>query len=288
MQIFKDSGLQEQFDKDGVVCIPAIDSSQIKRLAELYKEVKPVEKTGIYSNVQDQSAEINYRIDKEMIKVFEPFLEKNFVNYTVSGGSYLVKHGIQESASALHQDYNLVDETKFTSLSVWCPLVDVDEVNGCLQVVLGTHKSFPSIRSINIPSVYVDFDARLEPHLKSIPVKAGTAVIYAHNLFHGSKPNTTRNTRVAAVVALVPKNAERLHYLKDDKQIQVIKGEEKFFYETLPTLRAKGELVGIEPIGSIPLGTETSITKEHFYSVLKNNSKPAKGIVGFLKKLMGN
>ncbi len=259
MQMFKDTGNQRELDRDGAVCIPALNASQIAELTELYAEVKPVDATGIYSNIQDQPASLNFRINAKLIDAFRPFIEQHFTNVKVAGSSFLVKHAGGHSQSQLHQDYTLVDESEFLSLSIWCPLVDVDLHNGCLQVIKGTHNMFRhTLRSLNMPSLYLEFDERLEEHLTAIPVKAGTAVVYAHNLFHGSKPNASDETRFAAVVALTPETAETFHVLKNGENMDVLKVEDRFYCETVPTFRQTGKIRGVED--------NTSARRNHAYS----------------------
>lgn len=272
MQIFRQQQHQEQFDRDGVLVFPALNASQIAEITEMYNNVKPVKKPegGIYSNITEHPSDLNWRISERMIEIFKPFLERYFINYIVSGGMYLVKHNGPQSGCPLHQDYNLVDESLYPAVNIWCPLTDVDNSNGCLQAVLGSHVMFDTIRSLNIPSIRIDFEKRLESHLTAFPVKAGTAIVYALNLFHGSKPNNSDEVRVATVMTLSHESASRVHFLKNDERIQVVSAEKNFIFETLRGFHLEGKLTGLEELLSLPLNTKTSITVEEFYNRIES------------------
>jgi Phytanoyl-CoA dioxygenase (PhyH) len=284
-RIFNDKREQEIFERDGVLCLPALNSGEIDRLTELFQEIIPVEKTGIYSNVQDQPAKLNYRISKRLIESFQPFIEQHFVNYTVGGGTFLVKHSIPDSGSNPHQDFTLVDENEFTSFNIWCPLISVNEANGCLQAVKGSHRLFSTIRSINLPSLSLDFSERLKKHLTAFPVEAGTAVIYAHNVFHGSKPNFSKETRIAAVVGLVPKDSVRKHFLKDNGKIRIVKAEEDFFFEGIPRYRKEGKFGDLEDLGSISLKSFEPLSEEKFFMEIEKNKDPLRNKIQFVRRL---
>jgi len=54
----------------------------------------------------------------------------------------------------VHQDMTLVDESKFSGINIWVPLVDLTEKNGVLQVLPGSHRIFPRYRGSTIPGIY--------------------------------------------------------------------------------------------------------------------------------------
>ncbi|MEL7207903.1 MAG: phytanoyl-CoA dioxygenase family protein [Actinomycetota bacterium] len=209
--MFRDPARQEAFARDGFAVVPLVDDHGLRRLRELWDDLAPDTVSGIYSNVHDTSPENNRRVDALFRELFEPRVAELFVDCYVAGNTFLVKGVGEGSESKLHQDWNNVDEQEAISVALWCPLVDVDEHNGALQVLPGSHRLFAKARGITTPSVYLEFDERLEPLLHPVPVPAGTAVFYAHNLFHGSKPNHSDEIRVCAVSGVLPKGADHLH-----------------------------------------------------------------------------
>ncbi|MEO6752918.1 MAG: phytanoyl-CoA dioxygenase family protein [Chthoniobacteraceae bacterium] len=104
-----------------------------------------------------------------------------------------------------HQDYlyNLGSED---SVTFWSPLIDVDDVNGCILIAPGSHKCgiFPvraddplnqrknsaqSFSIANLDGVLVKF-AQF-----SVPMKTGDVVAFHGNLLHSSQPNRSDGTR---------------------------------------------------------------------------------------------
>ncbi len=287
MGLFKDKSVQESFDKNGFVCLPAIDADAAERLTKLYGSVNPASDTGIYSNLQDQPEDLNRRIGDEFKATFKDFIEEHFTDVQVSGSAYLVKQTGSGSQSQLHQDYTLVDEREQISVSIWCPMVDVDESNGCLQVIPGSHKMFSTIRSVNIPSIYLEFEDKLEKYLTSVPVKKGTAVVYAHNLFHGSKPNLTDQIRIAAVLSVASNKADLLHYFKQDKDVLQVEVDESFYYKTMPAYRTEQTLVGVKKQGTFPFQKDKILNKSQVYSKLESSFRETKKKRGILQRLFG-
>lgn len=204
--------LDAELGTNGFVRVPFLSRDGVDALRRLWDQVGPAALCGIYSNVHDLPAEVNRLIDRTITEVFAEPAAQLFTNGHLAGASFLVKGTGEDSASTPHQDWCNVDEKRAQSLSIWCPLVDVDETNGALQVIPGSHRLRRSIRSLDTPSLYLDFDESLEPHLRCIPAAAGDAVLYAHNLFHGSKPNRSESTRVCAVSGVVPSGTQLVHY----------------------------------------------------------------------------
>ena len=123
----------------------------------------------------------------------------------------------------LHQDWSFVDDQRWRSYNVWAPLADVDEGNGCLQLVAGTHTSARQPRAAGSAFFYADLEPMLRQHLRSVPLRAGEAVIFDHCLFHCSPPNASDQLRVAATAALLPQEAPMLYYhaTRDDGSVEV-------------------------------------------------------------------
>lgn len=238
---FADPAIDRRFHRDGYVRVPFLDPPAVEELRALWDELGAGEVVGIWSNVHVLPLEVNRRIDATITRVFGPAARALFVDAYLAGASFLVKGTGPQSASTPHQDWNNVDETRAQSLSIWCPLIDVDEENGALQVVPGSHRLRPSIRSLDTPSLYLDFTDELEPYLRAVPARAGEAVLYAHNLFHGSKPNRSEQVRVAAVSGVLPDGARHLHYRRapdgEPGAFDVLEIDRQFFLEGIPAMK---------------------------------------------------
>lgn len=254
---FRDPDTQEAFDRHGFVRVPFLDAPSQERLRRLWSSVAPTSVVGIYSNVHDRNLELNRRIDEEIVACFAKPAHRTFQGAVLGGSSFLVKGTGPNSASTLHQDWNNVDESVSISASIWCPLVDVDHTNGALVVIPGSHRLRRSIRSLDTDSLYIDFDVVDPALLRSIPAAAGEAVIYAHNLFHGSLPNASAAVRVAAVAGVLPKGVPTVHYRRapdmPDGTFEVLEVDRDFYFGGLAVMKS-GQLPGsARPAGTIHL-----------------------------------
>ena len=214
---FKDKELQHQIATKGFVKVPQmVKPDDIQALSDMFFETSPAEIPGMYSNVFSNPHEINVRIDALMRQIFLPLMDEYLVDCDYTGGVFLAKGTTDKSVSYLHQDWNNVDETVSAAFNFWCPLVDVDEHNGALQCIAGSHQFFQTIRSIDHPSVFLEFSPAIEPYLTAVEAKKGDVIFYLHNVFHGSKPNKSGIVRPAVAVGTKPKNVPQIHYAKGE------------------------------------------------------------------------
>ncbi|WP_426574221.1 phytanoyl-CoA dioxygenase family protein [Aquihabitans sp. McL0605] len=251
---FRDPALADRFAIDGFLCVPFLGAAAVDELRRLWDEVGRDDLTGIYSNVHDLDVEANRRVDRIITGAFSGPAQALFQGARLGGSSFLVKGVGPDSASTPHQDWNNVDEHQAISLSIWCPLVDVDAHNGALVVVPGSHRLRPSIRSLDTPSLYLDFDPDLDQHLVEVPARAGDAVIYAHNLFHGSKPNRSDRIRVSAVSGVLPADAPSIHHRAvpgaPAGTFEVLEVERDFYFGGIAAMKD-----GVLPPTARPTGT---------------------------------
>jgi len=260
--IFQNQDLVAKFNRDGFCIIPNfLEPKQLTKIDEIYTELGLEKLSEIYSNIKDRDSKTNKRIDDALVEIYYPSLQKHFINFRTGGGAFLIKGTGESSVSSLHQDWNVVDETKYESMCVWCPLIDVDEHNGCIQIVSGTHKWFNSLRSINIPSVFLNFED-VKEKLVPVPAKRGDAVIFAHSVFHGSLPNFSNEIRPAASVSILSKDASIIHYYKVDNEIHILDAE-NFFNDTAHKL-FQNEKASLQVIQKINYDEEKIITQKTF------------------------
>ncbi|XZO04197.1 MAG: phytanoyl-CoA dioxygenase family protein [Microcoleus sp.] len=157
------------------------------------------------------TSEVSYRqlVTQEIKRLFAPKLANFFPKYRIALCNFVPKKpNLSSSIMPLHQDPSLVDESSLNSFGVWCPLIEVNEQNGCLQIVKKSHLLNSKLRPLwmfeGFPYSPDILSIIEQQYLTSIPMKAGQALVYDKRLFHGSPPNTTATERVAAVCSLVP------------------------------------------------------------------------------------
>lgn len=95
---------------------------------------------------------------------------------------------------ALHQDQLFLRVKPGACTAAWMALEDVDEENGCLRVVPGSHKLPLLCRAEADTSVsFTDVGSQVPPDIESIPVvlEPGDVLFFHGLLIHGSMPNSS-------------------------------------------------------------------------------------------------
>ncbi len=144
-----------------------------------------------------------------------PFVAPLLNNFKPVLAVYTAKRPGEKSDMLIHQDWSLVDEIKFRSVSVWVALCDMHPNNGNLQVAEYSHIYCGFPRGMNVPVPFENIRSKMhESFLTDLPLKKGDAVVFEHRLIHASPPNNSAEIRLAAVLALIPAEAELIHYYK--------------------------------------------------------------------------
>lgn len=206
-----------QFTRDGFIALPGfVNREQFGELRALYESSNiQLPQNRMYSNFHELSFEENQAIEQAIVRICQPSIDKYLEDYRIVGAAFIVKGVGADSDSRLHQDWRIVDEKRFRSVIVWIPLIDVDEDNGCLQVLPGSHTWFDSIRSSTVTSTFMKFDYRINPFVRAVPLRTGDCAVFASRVFHGSKSNRSGAERPAVTITLIDKQAHYVDYFLD-------------------------------------------------------------------------
>jgi len=255
-KVFRDDGLNRQFDAAGYVIVPLLTDVAIARLCEFFAVWHPGKLPAFYNTMWRGIHEPHRRAVYESIKQeFMPQIDALFKNYRPCVGLFLVKEpGELPSEVPMHVDPSFVDEHEFTSVNIWCPLINVDEVNGCLDVVPGSHRHDVLLRPLNPknPTGEHPFH-KVTPLLRAkyahrVEMTAGEAVIYNSRLLHGSGPNMSAKRRVAAACVVVPHEAQVLHsIITSPMKAEIFEVDETFFWR----YQMGDAFTGVKPIGIV-------------------------------------
>ena len=236
--IFKDKKLQSELEENGFVVIPFLKEEELKSLCAFYEHVHhqqdpPHFIENIHMTSWSTDADYKRSISEGLKDAFQDASHRYFENFRRLNHVFIVKKGLLESTFKVHQDWNVVDETKFQSVNVWVPLHDVDVKSGALWVLKGSHKINRTIRGAGylFPD-YSKYAKELEDAAIAVKLKAGEAIVFFHSVIHGSPPNLADKNREAACFTVIPKQAPlRIYYQPDkDSRLEVHEPSDDFMF----------------------------------------------------------
>jgi hypothetical protein len=101
-------------------------------------------------------------------------------------------------------------------VTLWIALDDIDESNGCLQFVRGSHRDtyehHGSSREAAIFSHQLDAALADAARVVTVPAPAGTAVVFHDLTLHASHPNSAHTDRYALAISYKDAAVEDLDY----------------------------------------------------------------------------
>lgn len=195
-RVFRDEKIQAEFERNGFVRLPFYNQEEILYLNGLYEKLHPKEETGFYSSTFSKDKAYRKTTDEEIRRVGSRSIDKYLQDVLVVCGSYIVKYPGPDSVMGVHQDMTLVDESEFTGINIWCPLVDLNDENGVLYALPKSHRIFPTYRGSSIPNIYDEIYRAIPEQMEPIYLKAGEAIFFDQSILHYSPPNLSKDKRV--------------------------------------------------------------------------------------------
>lgn len=232
-QIFKSLLQDNDFKKNGYLFVSQfIGNDEIDKLIEVFNQNKETNEGMVLTNMLS-SIKNKKTIQDSISSIVLPKSLEYIIDYKPVHGIYAYKSNKEESSMCYHRDWSLVDENLFTSLSCWVLLKGSGSESGLLKVLEGTHKGKIPYRGRNFPfEIEAETIKNILP--KSFEMKPGDAVFFDHRLVHGSDTNKGSEGRLAAVLAMIPKEASLLHYYRDvthPSRVEVLELDEQNFYQ---------------------------------------------------------
>ena len=218
--IIKDAELTERIHKIGYAVVDFASDLQICDLQDLYDSEHALDDNegGMFYSLYSAKIDYRKRINDTISGILKPSLESLFKDYREVINTFIVKLPGPKSEFFLHQDTTGLNEHRFSPLSVWLPLDDVTEKNGCLSVIPKSHHFFSPYRGISFPYPFDGIKNHLSKYLVPIEVKKGQAIIFDPRIVHNSKANTSNSARIVSLTGLFPKEADFIHCYMDMQQ----------------------------------------------------------------------
>ncbi len=211
--------MQAKFEKQGFLTVKFLDEAELDYINRFFDELHPDPQGGFVSGSYSQDIAYKKKASDEIVRVFSKHYERFFVSYQPFGAAFLYKLPSQESELAIHQDWTIVDESKFVALNCWVPLNDIDETNGALHVLPGSHfNSLNVVRAPTLPFFFSGNDAFMIEQSEPMYVKAGEAVILNQSTVHYSPPNRSSKIRKAITAGVKSKGTPMIFHYNDSQR----------------------------------------------------------------------
>lgn len=208
-QIIRDQGLRRLIHEKGYAVVPLRDTSIVIRLQHLYEKHHRISapEGGMFYSIYSQNLEYRRKMHVEIGVLIGSWVNDICIDFKMMLNAFVVKMPGPKSEFYLHQDTTGLDEWNYSPLSIWIPLQDVDEINGCLGIIPYSHHFFSPYRSISFPAPFDHIQAVVKQYIQKLPMKVGEALVFDSRILHLSFANQSSSVRVAAVCGLFPAEA---------------------------------------------------------------------------------
>lgn len=206
-RVFKDVELQKQLNSNGFVVLDFLNDNELNFLIDFYKNKHPENVNGFYTSTF--ATDTNYRkeVDLAIQSQMKRNLENYFIDYKIHCGSFIVKGADEKSALKMHQDMTLVDESVFTGINIWIPLIDLTKDNGAIELLPRSHRLFKTYRGASLPDIYDGIENCVHTLMQALYLKAGQAVIFDQSIIHYSPANKSSSVRPVINTFITHKDA---------------------------------------------------------------------------------
>ncbi len=211
--LFKNHTLNTRLKQEGFVVIPFLKSEELSALKGFYDQLHKGEEPPLFIEDIHMTSWCPEEAYKQQVlnnldHIFSSAVSVWFDKVRTLNNVFIIKRSGAQTTFKVHQDWNIVDETKYESVNVWVPLHDVDESSGALWVLPGSHRIQRPVRGAGY--LFPDYTPHLqtlEKNAVSVKLKAGEAIVFYHSVIHGSPPNLSGHLRIAACFSVIPKEA---------------------------------------------------------------------------------
>jgi len=229
--LFKNEKIQQQFDLNGYVVVPFLNESEVKTLRDFFFEKHPSIPDGFYSSSFNADETHKQSVNQKIESVLGENVAAHFNSIKKLGSCFLNKQPGAQSEMPIHQDWTVVDEPNFDSITIWIPLQDVNETNGAIQVIDGSHRFHNALRSPSLQDPFKNVQSELRKDLKLLPMKAGEAFIFSQALLHASPANLSTEPRISVTYGLIDEKAQLMFYHHEAGKVEQYFVDENFFQQ---------------------------------------------------------
>lgn len=248
--VFKNKSDEEKFSRVGFLRKNLLSSSLTKELRDLYHQRFPAGSDNFYSSTFLSDIQEKRSLNDQLVALLIPSIEDIFTDHKLLGAQFLVKNPGAKGFMPFHQDWTVVDENKYRSITVWFALDATTEKNGAIKVVPYSHQFSRQKRGPGNFDILSEIQPTLQEYAHTLLMDEGEAFIFDQSVIHGSDVNTTDKPRIAVALGLVHKDAD-LHFWhrNTENSLEKYTVPDDFFITFLNDGKAPEEGNRVEEIG---------------------------------------
>lgn len=231
-----DGELGARLARDGYTVVQVLDDAEletVRSIRERHGAAPGDPATGLFNDTWSTDLDYKRQVSGELADVLTAAMARQLPDHRALGFAHIVKWSGPGGSVVAHRDPTFLDEARFRSLMLWCPLSDVTDADGALWVVPGSHRRASGLRVHQSPENVVEGLAPVAGGpARLLELRAGEGIIYDHALVHVSGPNTGTGERVAVASPLIPRAAQAWYAVPvSDTDAQVVEIDESFFLD---------------------------------------------------------
>lgn len=236
LDIIVDQSFQESLETKGFFVVDFLGFDEVNVLRSFFEQNPPELSDTFHTTHFSNNYDYKRKVNDFIIQTIQPAFKKLFTTaYRPIFANYMIKVSNVDNFMPLHADWTYVDESMLNSYSIWIPLVDTSEENGCFGLIPYSQHLSNGIRGPRILQWnYPTNDLLINAMGKLLPIKAGQAIVYNHRVLHYSPANKTATIRPAVNIAVVPTKQTIIHYAIPegvDEILQFEVDDDNFFIE---------------------------------------------------------
>jgi hypothetical protein len=215
--VLSDARHDRRLARDGFVTFPLLSATEASTLRQRYGELRGWSGNGFVPDLEVADPTYRRTVRGVIGDVVDDRLRARFAGYEPFLHNFLAKHPGPDSGLYVHRDWMYVDERRGHHTYVaWIALQDICGHNGQLRVLRGSHTLDDTVRGTDLDTGWLSHVDLIDDRLLSVPLRAGSCIVFDNRLVHASFPNHSDDVRLAAAIAMRPAAAPLVYFRRHD------------------------------------------------------------------------